>query len=249
MTGIRVIRVMLPMHELDIMWRLGLALALSSAIGVEREIGQKAAGLRTYSLVGVGSAVFMLVSTYGFHDVLSQTHTVLDPSRVAAQIVSGIGFIGGGIIFVRREAVRGLTTAAGVWVTAGIGMACGGALPIVALATTVVYFVVAYGYPALVRRLPRSRWARSDLRLVYMDGHGVLREALEECSSRGFSIADLSIDNDGNGNGNGRGRGNGTGNGNGRRGQSQVTVNVELRGQGSTTRLASDLHELAGVLD
>src|SRR5947209_17110585 len=235
------------MHELDLIWRLGLALVLSSAIGVEREIGEKAAGLRTYALVVVGSAVFMLVSTYGFNDVLKHPATAFDPSRVAAQIVSGIGFIGGGIIFVRRDAVRGLTTAAGVWVTAGIGMACGGALPIVAVATTVVYFVVAYGYPPLVRRLPRSRWARSDLRLVYMDGHGVLREALEECSSRGFSIADLSIDNDGNGNGNGRGRGNG--NGNGRRGQSQVTVNVELRGQGSTTRLASDLHELAGVLD
>ena len=234
------------MHELDILWRLGLTLALSSAIGIEREIRQKAAGLRTYSLVGVGSAVFMLVSTYGFGDVMGNSHVALDPSRVAAQIVSGIGFIGGGIIFVRRDAVRGLTTAAGVWVTAGIGMACGGDLPIVAVAATVVYFIVAYGYPPLVRRLPRSRWARSDLRLVYRDGHGVLREALEECASRGFSIADLSIDNDGNGNGNGNRNGNG--NGNGRHG-SEVTVNVELRGQGSITQLASDLHELGGVLD
>src|SRR5947209_9983043 len=178
---------MLPMHELDIMWRLGLALALSSAIGVEREIGQKAAGLRTYSLVGVGSAVFMLVSTYGFHDVLSQTHTVLDPSRVAAQIVSGIGFIGGGIIFVRRDNVRGLTTAAGVWVTAGVGMACGGDLPLIAVATTLIYFVVAYTYPWLVRKLPRSRGAPSDLRLIYLDGQGILREALAQCAQRGFS--------------------------------------------------------------
>ena len=117
------------MHELDVIWRLGLALLLSSAIGIEREVSQKAAGLRTYTLVGVGSAVFMLVSTYGFNDVLSQAHLSLDPSRVAAQIVSGIGFIGGGIIFVRRDTVRGLTTAAGVWVTAAVGMACGGDLP------------------------------------------------------------------------------------------------------------------------
>ena len=66
------------MHELDIIWRLGLALMLSSAIGIEREIGQKAAGLRTYSLVGVGSAVFMLVSIYGFNDLIGQAHTALD---------------------------------------------------------------------------------------------------------------------------------------------------------------------------
>lgn len=166
------------MNEWDMLWRLGLALVLSSVIGLEREVGQKAAGLRTYSLVGVGSAVFMLVSTYGFHDVLANAHTVLDPSRVAAQIVSGIGFIGGGIIFVRRDTVRGLTTAAGVWVTAGVGMACGGDLPVVAIATTVVYMVVAFGYPLVVRMLPRSRFAPSDLRLVYLDGHGLLREAL-----------------------------------------------------------------------
>jgi len=80
---------------------LAIALALSTAIGVEREIRQKSAGLRTHTLVGVASALIMLVSKYGFADVLG-THVVLDPSRVAAQIVSGIGFIGGGLIFVRR---------------------------------------------------------------------------------------------------------------------------------------------------
>ena len=163
------------MNELDILWRLGLALLLSSAIGVEREMGQKSAGLRTYSLVGVGAAVFMLVSIYGFSDALGQSHTALDPSRVAAQIVSGIGFIGGGIIFVRRDTVRGLTTAAGVWVTAAVGMACGGNLPLVAIATTVVYMIVAYVYPFLLRILPRPRFAPSELRLVYVDGRGLLR--------------------------------------------------------------------------
>jgi putative Mg2+ transporter-C (MgtC) family protein len=75
--------------------------------------------------VGVGAAAFMLDSSYGFSDVLGQAHNTLDPSRVAAQIVSGIGFIGGGIIFVKRDMVRGLTTAAGVWVTAAVGMASG----------------------------------------------------------------------------------------------------------------------------
>ena len=224
------------MHEVDLLWRLGLALALSSAIGVEREIAQKSAGLRTYSLVGVGSALFMLVSMYGFHDVIDQPHTTLDPSRVAAQIVSGIGFIGGGIIFVRRDTVRGLTTAAGVWVTAAVGMACGGSLPLVALATTLGYFVVAYGYPHLVPLLPRSRNAPSDLRLVYLDGHGLLREALAECARRGFSISDLAIKHENNGAQNGDH-------------SRAVTVELEVRGQGSIAALAAELNELEGVLN
>src|SRR6201996_2564142 len=114
---------------------LGLALLLSAIIGFERELRQKSAGLRTHTLIGFGSALFMLVSKYGFTDVLGE-HVVLDPSRVAAQIVSGIGFIGGGLIFVRRDLVRGLTTAAGVWLTAAVGAAAGASLPVLAIATT-----------------------------------------------------------------------------------------------------------------
>ena len=100
--------------EWELLWRLGLALGLSTTIGLERELRQKSAGLRTYTLVGLGSALFLLVSGYGFFDTLAEDQIVLDPSRVAAQIVSGIGSIGGGLIFVRRDSVRGLTTAAGV---------------------------------------------------------------------------------------------------------------------------------------
>src|SRR6201996_9741145 len=118
----------------DLLWRIGLALLLSSLIGAEREIRQKNAGMRTYALVGTGAALFMLVSTYGFADVLQSKLIVLDPSRVADQVVSGIGFIGGGLIFVHRSSVRGLTTAAGIWAVAGIGLACGGGLPIIATA-------------------------------------------------------------------------------------------------------------------
>src|ERR1700728_4106845 len=105
---------------------LGLAFVLSALIGVEREIRHKRAGLRTYPLVGCTAALILLVSKYGFADVLVNNRIVLDPSRIAAQIVTGIGFIGGGLIFVRRTNVRGLTTAAIVWLTAAIGMACGG---------------------------------------------------------------------------------------------------------------------------
>lgn len=82
---------------------LGLGLPLSAVIGLEREVGQKSAGLRTHSLVGVGAALFMLVSKYGFSDVLRTGQVMADPSRVAAQIVTGIGFLGAGLIFVRRD--------------------------------------------------------------------------------------------------------------------------------------------------
>ncbi|MFI6983312.1 MgtC/SapB family protein [Embleya sp. NPDC050154] len=104
---------------------LMLSFVLSSVIGVEREVRQKSAGLRTHALVGVGTTLFMEISKYGFADVLPAGHVGWDPSRIAAQVVSGIGFIGGGLIFVRRDTVRGLTTAAVVWLTCAIGMACG----------------------------------------------------------------------------------------------------------------------------
>src|ERR1700728_2461799 len=111
---------------------LGLGFGLSAVVGLEREIRQKSAGLRTHTLVGVGAALFVLISKYGFTDVLVRGEVILDPSRVAAQIVTGIGFIGAGLIFVRRDSVRGLTTAASIWVTAAIGSAAGAGLPVLA---------------------------------------------------------------------------------------------------------------------
>src|SRR4051794_41550158 len=96
----------------------------------------KSAGLRTHTLVGVGAAVFMLVSKYGFGDLVNQAGVSVDPSRIAAQVVSGIGFIGGGVIFVRRDIVRGLTTAATGWVAPAGGKGAGGRPPPLALRTT-----------------------------------------------------------------------------------------------------------------
>src|ERR1700677_4980432 len=132
---------------------LTLALVLSSLIGLERELRMKSAGLRTHTLVGVGAALLMLVSKYGFGDVIVQNQIVLDPSRVAAQIVSGIGFIGGGLIFVQRDIVRGLTTAAAIWLTAAVGMACGAGLPVLALYVTPVHFQIMFGFSRLSSRI------------------------------------------------------------------------------------------------
>jgi putative Mg2+ transporter-C (MgtC) family protein len=133
---------------------LSAAFVLSAAIGLERELRHKSAGLRTYTLVGTTAALFLLISKYGFTDVLLPSQIVLDPSRIAAQIVTGIGFIGAGIIFVHDEKVQGLTTAATIWLVTAIGMACGAGLLFLALFVTVAYFVVAYIFPFLLKRLP-----------------------------------------------------------------------------------------------
>lgn len=172
---------------------LGAALLLSACVGVEREIRQKHAGLRTHTLVGLGAALFMLVSKYGFNDVVQPGLVIADPSRVAAQIVSGIGFIGAGLIFVRRDAVRGLTTAASIWVTAAIGATAGAGLVLLAAEATLAYLVVVMAaLPMLARYLPRSSASVSALRVQYLDGRGVLRQLLQAATARGIIIDELA---------------------------------------------------------
>ncbi|MEX2971872.1 MgtC/SapB family protein [Streptomyces sp. C184] len=174
---------------------LAIALLLSSLIGLERETRQKSAGLRTHTLVGVGSALFMEVSIHGFGSVLGTTGVVLDPSRVAAQVVSGIGFIGGGLIFVRKDAVRGLTTAATIWLTCAIGMACGGGLPLLAIGATAVHFLVVRGYPKMADRTssPPS-FARLEVRISYRSHDGLLGRLLETCTGSGFRVTHVRVE-------------------------------------------------------
>jgi putative Mg2+ transporter-C (MgtC) family protein len=181
---------------------LALAFVLSSIIGLERELRQKAAGLRTHSLVGVGAALFVLVSKYGFGDVLKPGLVTVDPSRVAAQVVSGIGFIGGGLIFVRGDLVRGLTTAAIVWLTAAVGMACGSGLALLAVVVTAGHFVVVLGYTGLEdwlrRRRQRGRVAA--LRITNVDGQeDGLAAIIAECERRGVVVTRVEADGDGAG--------------------------------------------------
>jgi putative Mg2+ transporter-C (MgtC) family protein len=172
---------------------LGLAFLLSALIGLEREIRQKSAGFRTYTLVGFSAALIMLVSKYGFTNVLEFNRVVLDPSRIAAQIVTGIGFIGGGLIFVRRGSVRGLTTAAVVWLTAAVGMACGAGLPILALVVTAGHFVIVLGFPYIAARLPKSRWTPSHIQVSYVDGREILRDVLITCTQYDFAVSRLQF--------------------------------------------------------
>jgi putative Mg2+ transporter-C (MgtC) family protein len=170
---------------------LTLALLLSSLIGLEREIRiMKSAGLRTHTLVGVAAALLMLVSKYGFGDVIERDLIVLDPSRVAAQIVSGIGFIGGGLIFVQRDIVRGLTTAAGIWLTAAVGMACGAGLPVLALFVTAAYFLVMFGFTRFSNRIVHAE--QCELLVDYVAGKGAVRDILKLCTGRAFSVHDVT---------------------------------------------------------
>ncbi len=129
-----------------ILLRLGAALLLGAAIGFEREQKEHDAGIRTLALVSLGSALFTIVSAYGFLDLLAIPRLVIDPTRIASYIVAGIGFLGAGTIFLSRdkEKVKGLTTAATIWVIAAIGLACGAGLILEAVASTVlVLFVLA----------------------------------------------------------------------------------------------------------
>ena len=109
----------------DLLLRIALAGVLGGLIGIERQLRAKEAGLRTHVLVGIGSGMFMIVSKYGFQDLLALGHVSFDPSRVAAQVVSGMGFLSAGTIIIQKQVVKGLTTAAGLWVTAAIGLVIG----------------------------------------------------------------------------------------------------------------------------
>lgn len=162
-----------------------VAFVLCSLIGLERQLRQKAAGFRTHVLVGMGSCAFTLVSVFGFSAVLGDD-VVLDPSRIAAQIVSGIGFLGAGVIFKGHNVVRGLTTAATVWVAAAVGMACGAGMLSLGVALTALHLLTLFVMAPLVRRLPDPDRKRM-LRVTYMDGAGVLRDVLAAATSMGFT--------------------------------------------------------------
>lgn len=119
--------------------RIFVAAVLGGLIGLEREYRAKEAGFRTHFLVALGSSLFMILSQYGFDTPLTILQkTSFDPSRIASQVVTGIGFIGAGIIIFQKNVIRGLTTAAGLWVTSAIGLTCGAGLYILASATTIL---------------------------------------------------------------------------------------------------------------
>jgi putative Mg2+ transporter-C (MgtC) family protein len=166
---------MLP--EQQIILRLLVSAVLGSLVGFERERLNWVAGLRTHMLVCVGSTLFMIVSAFGFADILSHEHVALDPSRVAAQVASGVGFLGAGTIILRREVVRGLTTAASLWSVAAVGLAVGGGLYVAALWATALILIILAGIKPLERRLSVARQA--SLLILVIDRREVSLFAIE----------------------------------------------------------------------
>lgn len=167
---------------------LAAAVVLPTLIGLERQVNNKSAGMRTHALVGLGAALFVVVGKYGFSDVLDINLVRLDPSRVAAQIVSGIGFIGAGLVFVRRNKVRGLTTASSIWLTAAVGAAAGAGLVLYAAFVTAAYFLIVLAYSKVLERGRLFGRRYHVLQVQYVDGTGALREILQTCTRQGFQI-------------------------------------------------------------
>jgi putative Mg2+ transporter-C (MgtC) family protein len=175
----------------ELFLRLGLAAVLGSLIGLNRQRLDKSAGLRTHMLVSVGSALVMIVSAYGFEDVLSPGRVVLDPSRVAAQVVSGIGFLGAGAILRKDQSVHGLTTAASIWTVAAVGLAAGGGLYLAsASATGLILVILAVIKPLEDRLLGHDRRhiltivAGKDLSMAEIERH---------VRAEGFAVVALRV--------------------------------------------------------
>lgn len=172
--------------QLEYLIRILGAAICGLLVGYERENHLKTAGIRTHTIVALASAVMMIISKYGFQDILAQDHIGLDPSRVAAGIVTAIGFLGAGVIFTRNISVSGLTTAAGIWATVGIGMAFGAGMYVLGVMTTVCILIFQF---ILHRRL---RWLKSptiqQITLVISD-----TENIKSVLTDSLSIKDLKI--------------------------------------------------------
>ncbi|MGC2211345.1 MAG: MgtC/SapB family protein [Candidatus Korobacteraceae bacterium] len=181
---------MIPISH--IVLRVCLATVFGGVVGMEREHSERAAGLRTHAMVGLGSSVFMLVSAFGFKDILGAPDVVLDPSRIAAQIVTGIGFLGAGTIIFQREMVRGLTTAASIWVVAAIGVAVGGGMYVLASTTTALALMVLVVLKKVEKRWFRARHSRS-LSLLFDPNTTSVSELQSAVEERGHHLEQIVI--------------------------------------------------------
>lgn len=175
--------------EPDLSWfeafvRIGAAAGLGGIVGLERELDEKAAGLRTHMLVAVGSALFTMVGAYGFEDFPARN---VDPTRIAAQVVTGIGFLGAGLIFRQGFTIRGLTTAASLWLVAAIGMAAGAGFWMGAVITTVVALISLRPLEWMkMRSLPQR--AAADL-VVVLKQDGTAGDVLDALEQAGDLLA------------------------------------------------------------
>ena len=218
------------LHWPHVLLRLTLAAVLGGAIGFERELRERQAGLRTHLLVSVGSALFTLVSAYGFHEFLVNGGGLVrtDPTRIAAQVVTGVGFLGAGAIIRQGLSVKGLTTAATLWLSAAIGMAAGAGYYSAALFSTagalltlgplrIVAYRVIHRYRPEVERL-----------LVDIPAGGSPVPVLEAIEERGGRVVSLEIAQEGD--------------------RRSIAIDVEMHGIAAPT-IVSDVGSIDGVLE
>jgi putative Mg2+ transporter-C (MgtC) family protein len=175
--------------ELEWIARLVVAGILGALVGFEREKRFKEAGFRTHFLVAVGSALAMIVSKYAFNDVLHDGTVELDPSRIAAQIVSGVGFLGAGTILVQRQSVRGLTTAAGLWATAGIGMTVGAGMYVMGVCGTAL---VLLGLEVL-NRMFKSVFPKFHKLTVQVQSNESIPDIIDSLTAQQLSVTTYQV--------------------------------------------------------
>jgi putative Mg2+ transporter-C (MgtC) family protein len=219
------------LHWAEALVRLALAAFLGGAIGFERELREREAGLRTHMLVAIGSALFTIVSAYGFHEFLTSGANVVraDPTRIAAQIVTGIGFLGAGAIIRQGLSVRGLTTAATLWLVAAIGMAAGAGYWEAALLAT-FGAVITLGPLRIVAFRILSRWNPPNDRLLVEipagGSPGPIVDAIEDVGGR---VLSLEIAQEGD--------------------RRTVSLDVELTPRATRVAVVAGVAEIGGVLD
>ena len=170
---------------------LALATGLGVLIGGEREYQGKPAGMRTHALIAAGAALFTLAGREGF-DAFAGTPGI-DPARVAAQVVTGIGFLGAGVIFFHRNLVFGMTTAASIWVTTAVAMACAAGMPLVALAVTALALILVTGLNPVERLIAKHALRSGRLRLHYTST-AALTDAIATCTKAGFTVTGIATE-------------------------------------------------------
>lgn len=178
--------------DFDFIIRIGVAGLLGAMIGIEREIRSKEAGLKTHFLVAVGSALIMVVSKYAFSDIVFEEHMSLDPSRIAAQVVSGVGFLGAGTIIIQKQAVKGLTTAAGLWATAGIGLAIGAGMYVVGIGATILVLIGL----EIVSRIFKVQFLfpQNITVQMFVNKHEAVQQVLETLQVKGIPILSYEVE-------------------------------------------------------
>ena len=183
-------------YHINLIFRILVSCFCGIAIGFERKNRAKEAGVRTHCIVACASALMMIISKYGFYDLLQSAVSEgadvrLDPSRLAQGIVTGVGFLGAGMIYIQRGSIRGLTTASGIWATCGIGMAIGSGMYIIGLATTVIVLLIQFVLHQKTRFMTQHKIRSFTVYGVILEGFQ--QHMTDEMNKKGIAINEVSI--------------------------------------------------------